>query len=362
MLGGDAKPTTTEAPVNPQAPPTRQENPGTKTEDIKQAIKRCLPQEAQARNGRDTVMDSSETPQHDVQAPMHEEVLQEAGGTTYERVVAVAVDGSDNSGYALEWALKNIVKPATDKVLLLHSREIVHNEAEQNTKKEHSQNMLAQLFHHAGTCARASTRKQLLSVRWPNWLAEAPHETGATTKLHLDVADAANVMVWSQPHGDETKADESTPHPPYRTDGAIWDLFPPASLAVLRDYLRTSYRPPPWKIDDPVNDQTFYLHPHHLAELHAATGIKPIRLHQMPGDTVFIPVGFAHQVANYGDCIKFALDFVSGESLKICEELCMDFRKLHKGHGRRGDTLCVDKILWGVVRRAMAEADALELD
>ncbi|KAI8587631.1 hypothetical protein BDZ88DRAFT_508741 [Geranomyces variabilis] len=178
-----------------------------------------------------------------------------------------------------------------------------------------------------------------------------PRHTGATTNLHLDVADAANVMVWSQPH--VPQKDPSIP--PHRFDGAIWEIFPPASLTKLRTYLRETYAPRPARIDDPIHDQTAYLHPHHLAELRALHDVTPIRLHQRPGDVVFVPAGFAHQVANYGDCIKAAVDFVSPEGMRVCDALCGEFRRLGKGHGRRGDTVCVGKIAWSVVRKAVME-------
>ncbi|KAJ3168063.1 putative JmjC domain-containing histone demethylation protein 2C [Geranomyces variabilis] len=179
----------------------------------------------------------------------------------------------------------------------------------------------------------------------------SPGQTGATTNLHLDVADAANVMVWSQPH---VRPDDPSV-PPHRFDGAVWELFPPASLSKLRTYLRETYAPRPARIDDPIHDQTAYLHPRHLAELRALHGVTPIRLHQRPGDVVFVPAGFAHQVANYGDCIKAAVDFVSPEGMRVCDALCGEFRRLGKGHGRRGDTVCVGKIAWSVVRKAVAE-------
>ncbi|KAJ3144929.1 putative JmjC domain-containing histone demethylation protein 2C [Geranomyces michiganensis] len=177
-----------------------------------------------------------------------------------------------------------------------------------------------------------------------------PAQTGATTNLHLDVADAANVMVWSQSH---VARDPSIP--PHRFDGAIWELFPPASLSKLRTYLRETYTPRPSRVDDPIHDQTAYLHPHHLAELRALHGVTPIRLHQHPGDVVFVPAGFAHQVANYGDCIKAAVDFVSPEGMRVCDALCGEFRRLSRGHGRRGDTVCVGKIAWSVLRKAVTE-------
>ncbi|KAI9105910.1 hypothetical protein DFS34DRAFT_656488, partial [Phlyctochytrium arcticum] len=185
-----------------------------------------------------------------------------------------------------------------------------------------------------------------------------PQETGGTTNLHLDVADAANVMVWSQQHcANPSDSDDTPPLKPSRMDGAIWDIFPPPTLARLRTFLRNDYvhvNPEiKFRIDDPIHDQTFFLHPHHLRQLALKYNVIPIRLHQKLGDTVFIPAGFAHQVSNYGDCIKCALDFVSAEGLGICEDLCREFRLLGKGHGRKGDTICVGKIAWDLVKTAM---------
>ncbi|KND04187.1 uncharacterized protein SPPG_01621 [Spizellomyces punctatus DAOM BR117] len=195
-----------------------------------------------------------------------------------------------------------------------------------------------------------------------------PDQTGGTTNLHLDVADAANVLVSSQRHWvppstePPTTACTSSPEniPPHKLEGAIWDLFPPSTLTNLRSYLRHHYRHPthphPLMIDDPIHDQTFYLHPPHLHDLITSHSVRPIRLHQRLGDTVFVPAGFAHQVSNYGDCIKCALDFVSAEGVAVCEDLCREFRRLGKGHGRKGDTVSVGKVVWGVVRSALGEA------
>ncbi|KAI9005375.1 hypothetical protein BC832DRAFT_531415 [Gaertneriomyces semiglobifer] len=189
-----------------------------------------------------------------------------------------------------------------------------------------------------------------------------PNTTGGTTKLHLDVADAANVMVWTKGHWENGQ--DGKDYSTHRLSGAIWDLFPPHSLTTLRNYLRQDYadvskkihKKFPEKIDDPIHDQTFFLHPAHLVDLQRRHGVTPIRVHQAVGDAIFVPAGFAHQVSNYGDSIKCALDFVSSEGIGVCETLCGEFRKLKKGHGRRGDTLCVAKVVWGVVRSAMLEA------
>ncbi|TPX66285.1 hypothetical protein SpCBS45565_g04598 [Spizellomyces sp. 'palustris'] len=202
-----------------------------------------------------------------------------------------------------------------------------------------------------------------------------PDQTGGTTNLHLDVADAANVLVSSQRHWFPPRTEPSTtetepstipspePIPPHKLEGAIWDLFPPSTLSNLRSYLRHHYRHPthpyPIMIDDPIHDQTFYLHPSHLHDLVTSHSVRPIRLHQRLGDTVFLPAGFAHQVSNYGDCIKCALDFVSAEGVAVCEDLCREFRMLGKGHGRKGDTVSVGKVVWGVVRSALGEAGGL---
>lgn len=46
--------------------------------------------------------------------------------------------------------------------------------------------------------------------------------------------------------------------------------------------------------------------------------MRSFRVHQRPGQAVFIPAGCAHQVCNFADCIKVATDFVSVENVARC--------------------------------------------
>ncbi|KAH6588531.1 hypothetical protein BASA61_005891 [Batrachochytrium salamandrivorans] len=41
------------------------------------------------------------------------------------RTVCIAIDGSKNSSYAVQWAIDNILRKETDQVVLLHVRSLV---------------------------------------------------------------------------------------------------------------------------------------------------------------------------------------------------------------------------------------------
>jgi lysine-specific demethylase 3 len=75
---------------------------------------------------------------------------------------------------------------------------------------------------------------------------------------------------------------------------AVWDLFSPGDLPKLREFL--------WKIvgfkglGDPIHSQTIYLTPKLLQLLFDNFGVRPYRVYQRPGEAVFIPAGYAHQV------------------------------------------------------------------
>jgi len=75
---------------------------------------------------------------------------------------------------------------------------------------------------------------------------------------------------------------------------AVWDLISPEDLPKLRDFL--------WKIlgfrgpGDPIHSQMIYLTPKLLQLLFDTYGVRPFRIYQYPGEAVFIPAGYAHQV------------------------------------------------------------------
>ena len=107
-----------------------------------------------------------------------------------------------------------------------------------------------------------------------------------TTRLHLDVTDAANIMVWAA-SGD--------------APAAIWHIFPRTDAAKLVEAIRTMN----WcKPDEhPIHSQSVYLKASMLEVLRESYGISPWTIEQSVGDLVVIPAGAAHQVSA-GYCIS----------------------------------------------------------
>lgn len=96
----------------------------------------------------------------------------------------------------------------------------------------------------------------------------------------------------------------------------------------------------------PIHGQQHYLDAGLRARLLAETGIKPWRILQRQGQAVFIPAGSvpldphtapltryrcAHQVCNFADSIKLAVDFVSIENVGWCQTITDQFRQQTKG-------------------------------
>ena len=145
-------------------------------------------------------------------------------------------------------------------------------------------------------------------------------EEKGSTRLHLDVTCAINIMVYAAP----VTADGEAPSPP----GAIWDIFEPRDTQTLNKYLRQKY--PHMGIDDPVNRQLFYLSSDDLCILNTEKWgyTRSFRILQEPGDAVLIPAGCAHQVANGRSSIKVAVDFIAAERIHVCEDVMTMFRDM----------------------------------
>ncbi|KAJ3202074.1 hypothetical protein HDU82_007617 [Entophlyctis luteolus] len=105
-----------------------------------------------------------------------------------------------------------------------------------------------------------------------------------TTPIHLDMADAVNVMMYCS----SSPADRPA---------AVWDIYALKDLPKLREYLneyveRTGCAP---NMEDCIHDQMFYLNQMMREELWKKKGVRAWRIFQNPGDAIFVPAGCAHQ-------------------------------------------------------------------
>ncbi|KAJ1663308.1 hypothetical protein IW140_005160 [Coemansia sp. RSA 1813] len=149
-----------------------------------------------------------------------------------------------------------------------------------------------------------------------------------TTNLHCDAADAVNIMAYAAPLAEEAPA------------AAVWDIYPPEAAAAIRTFIG-----PPAK-GDPIHNQETYLTCPDRERLYREYGVRCYRIYQNPGDAVFVPAGCAHQVCNYANAVKVAMDFVSPERINHCHRLSADFRALPSTHPRSTDLLQLNSILW----------------
>lgn len=132
-----------------------------------------------------------------------------------------------------------------------------------------------------------------------------------STRLHMDMADALNIMTFAASCPDGTPG------------CAAWDLFRAEDSDKLRAFLNQRFAPgkskanetagnsknrsvqtPDWVgTNDPIHGQQFYLDEDLKAELYRSTGVMSYRVYQRPGEAVFIPAGCAHQVCFIYCCI-----------------------------------------------------------
>ena len=99
----------------------------------------------------------------------------------------------------------------------------------------------------------------------------------------MDMADAVNVMLYASPRVDGS-------------DGyAAWNLFRAEDAAAVREFLQEKF-PIECAGIDPIHSQVHFLDTDLRAELFKAKQVQSFRIHQRPGEAVFIPAGCAHQV------------------------------------------------------------------
>ena len=139
-----------------------------------------------------------------------------------------------------------------------------------------------------------------------------------STRLHMDMADALNVMLYASSCEDGSEG------------YAVWDLFRAEDSDKIRLFLKKhfGFSPPPppgtpapvngqpeakgskasagkgapaakpsiHARHDPIHGQQFYLDVELRKALWEEYGVKSYRVYQRPGDGVFVPAGCAHQV------------------------------------------------------------------
>lgn len=111
-----------------------------------------------------------------------------------------------------------------------------------------------------------------------------------STRLHLDVADAVNIMTYAGITAQGSRG------------FATWHIFARDDSDTIRQYLQARQTKKRVK-GDPIHNQDTYITPVMLAELRVQYGVRSYTVVQYPGDAVFIPAGCAHQVRNFPSSI-----------------------------------------------------------
>ncbi|XP_039607731.1 lysine-specific demethylase 3A-like isoform X2 [Polypterus senegalus] len=193
-----------------------------------------------------------------------------------------------------------------------------------------------------------------------------------TTNLHLDVSDAANIMVYvGIPKGEvnhekevlqtikDGDVDDLTLKRHLEGNekpGALWHIYAARDTDKIRQLLlkvaeeQGQENPPD---HDPIHDQSWYLDRPLRKRLFQEYGVQGWAIVQFLGDVVFIPAGAAHQVHNLYSCIKVAEDFVSPEHVKHCFRLTQEFRYLSNTHTNHEDKLQVKNVIYHAVKDAV---------
>ncbi|KAH9918847.1 uncharacterized protein B0H18DRAFT_831699, partial [Fomitopsis serialis] len=146
------------------------------------------------------------------------------------------------------------------------------------------------------------------------FVAHASAANGST-RLHLDLADAVNLMTWAAMDADGAEG------------GAVWHIWHASHLPQLRQFLLSDQviKHDP-TLGDPVHSAQHYLDASAIERFRARYGLLPYTIFQRRGEAVFIPAGSAHQVSNRTDAMKVANDFISIGNLCKTRNLVKEFR------------------------------------
>lgn len=183
-------------------------------------------------------------------------------------------------------------------------------------------------------------------------IKEHEEEGDSVTKLHVDMADAVNVMVdchidqFEKKHQHVRCGDELWDFQKYGLAGAVWNIVRREDVGSLSSYLQEHSSAfihhglpvPQHQGQDPILDQMYMLTEQHWRQLEAQHGVRAWHFEQHMGEAVFIPAGCPHQVRNLRSCIKVAVDFVSPES---SHEVVLMAERLAQAHLR--SNLSVDE-------------------
>uniref|UniRef100_A0A1I8HL36 JmjC domain-containing protein n=1 Tax=Macrostomum lignano TaxID=282301 RepID=A0A1I8HL36_9PLAT len=195
-----------------------------------------------------------------------------------------------------------------------------------------------------------------------------------TTNLHLDIADAVNLLVYVGVPEDAVEQQKAAVYAALerakvdpqvlrsvtvdrRVPGALWQIFSPSDAPAIRRFLHRVLTERGERLDpdsDPIHDQLAYLSSSLLEQLREEHGVRPFTIVQFLGDAIFIPAGAPHQVRNLHSCIKVATDFVSPENIKQCLQLTREFRQLSSAHSNHEDKLQVKNMIYHSVKDCVA--------
>ncbi|KAJ7789073.1 hypothetical protein B0H14DRAFT_3575103 [Mycena olivaceomarginata] len=138
-----------------------------------------------------------------------------------------------------------------------------------------------------------------------------------STKLHMDMADALNIMTYA---ADQSDGDKGC---------AAWDIFRAADSDKLRDFLREKFRDL-IQTQDPIHSQQVYLDDESRFELWRETGVQSYRLQSKR-------------------LYQIAIDFVSLENIERCAKLTKEFREqinITEGKAWKEDVLQLKTMMW----------------
>ncbi|KAK0479354.1 hypothetical protein IW261DRAFT_1480371 [Armillaria novae-zelandiae] len=155
--------------------------------------------------------------------------------------------------------------------------------------------------------------------------------SNGSTRLHMDMADALNIMTYSCAGPDGSPG------------CAAWDLYRPEDNDAIRQFLKQRFG---FEDQDPIHSQQFYLTEDLCLELWQQYHVQSYRVYQRPGEAIVIPAGCAHQVCNLADCVKVAIDYVSPENINRCEQLTREFREQNRNGQWKEDVLQLGSMLW----------------